>query len=122
MANLFSDLNLGKGSRPWTSSGRDDRGAHSGRGTVFWNLRTDRPGQAIPLPTCDFGPLLTFAFKRHRGSTVRGSTAARTTERSARDLHNSELRGLHQGCWLLIVNSCLPLPPCCRSALPLNGK
>ncbi|KAI3429764.1 hypothetical protein D9Q98_010077 [Chlorella vulgaris] len=93
MANLFSDLNLGKGSRPWTSSGRDDRGAHSGRGTVFWNLRTDRPGQAIPLPTCDFGPLLTFAFKRHRGSTCPASQWKVTTWKPPQptDLHLAQV-------------------------------
>lgn len=63
--NLFTDLNLGLGARPFASGGRSDRGAHSGRLNTFWNVRAGS-GAALALPPCDFGPLLGF-FGSYRG-------------------------------------------------------
>jgi hypothetical protein len=48
--NLFARLDLGKGSRPFKSGGRDDRGAHTGRQTTFWNLGTPPRGDPPPRP------------------------------------------------------------------------
>ncbi|EFN56045.1 hypothetical protein CHLNCDRAFT_145493 [Chlorella variabilis] len=38
-ANLFTDVDVGYGLRPFASGGRKDRAAHSALGTTFWNLR-----------------------------------------------------------------------------------
>ena len=103
-ANLFTDIDTGAGKRPFASSGRGDRGAHTGaaaqhhacfalcscqsvntllllliqtgmpgagRGTTFWNIRGKTVTMA--LPTCDFGPLLTFVGN-FGGNKVRAHT------------------------------------------------
>ena len=46
--NLFTNLDIGDPKRMWASSGRGDRGPHSGARTTAWNLRhnggeVDRP-------------------------------------------------------------------------------
>lgn len=74
--NLFSDIDLGCGYRPFGSSGLVENGAYSGRGETFWNLRATsrcpphprRPTPRIDLgwfrlPGCDFGPHLNFVGK-----------------------------------------------------------
>ncbi|KAL4422481.1 hypothetical protein ABPG75_008678 [Micractinium tetrahymenae] len=58
--NLLSNINVGRGTRPFQSGGAQYRGAHSGANVTWWNLqRAD--GGAIALPPCDYGPLLLFA-------------------------------------------------------------
>ncbi|EFN58659.1 hypothetical protein CHLNCDRAFT_140927 [Chlorella variabilis] len=59
-ANLFTVLSLGLGTRPFASGGRSDRGAHAGRGNTFWGLRP-ASGAPLPLPACEFGPLLNLS-------------------------------------------------------------
>ncbi len=49
--NLFARLDLGRGTRPFKSGGRGDRGAHTGRQTTFWNLGT--PPRGDPPPRCE---------------------------------------------------------------------
>ena len=56
--NLFTNLDLGKGTRPFASSGAHGRGAHSGGYNVYWNLLS-RDCWALPFD--DFGHHLTFA-------------------------------------------------------------
>lgn len=51
--NLFTDIDLGKGERPWLSGGGRNRGKHSGIGTTFWNLRSNK---SLDMPLPDFGP------------------------------------------------------------------
>lgn len=58
-ANLFTNLNMGHGTRPFASGGRGDRGAHAGRGNTYWFLRS-ASGRPLYLPGCDFGPILNF--------------------------------------------------------------
>ncbi|PSC69079.1 band 7 [Micractinium conductrix] len=58
-ANLFTNLNMGWGTRPFASGGRGDRGAHAGRGNTFWRLHS-ASGRPLYLPGCDFGPILNF--------------------------------------------------------------
>ncbi|PSC76612.1 3-hydroxyisobutyrate dehydrogenase family isoform B [Micractinium conductrix] len=72
--NLFTDIDLGCGWRPFASSGLLENGDNSGRDEVFYNLRTTRarcpvtPKFPAPptrvgwstLPSCDFGPLISF--------------------------------------------------------------
>ncbi|KAL4425120.1 hypothetical protein ABPG77_008225 [Micractinium sp. CCAP 211/92] len=68
MANLFTNINLGKNTRAFQSSGRKDRGAHTGRGTAFWNVfSTAKP--VVELPDCDYGPYLSFMLPRWKGNT-----------------------------------------------------
>jgi len=56
-SNLFSNLNCGRGTRPFASGGSHDRGAHAGAYTTYWNIRAESP---MNLPPPDFGPLLNF--------------------------------------------------------------
>ncbi|KAL4430794.1 hypothetical protein ABPG75_006050 [Micractinium tetrahymenae] len=59
--NLFTNLDCGKCLRPWQSGGDGGRGAHSAANTTFWGIWSSRPTtKPWPLPTCDFGPLLTW--------------------------------------------------------------
>jgi hypothetical protein len=44
-SNLFSNLDLGAGTRPFNSGGAGNRGAHSGAYSTFWNLRANKPLQ-----------------------------------------------------------------------------
>lgn len=68
--NLFSNLNVGLGTRPFESGGKQSRGAHSGRGNTYWNLHS-QSGRALNLPGCQFGPFLTFVG-RYKGSQCPG--------------------------------------------------
>lgn len=68
--NLFTNLNMGVGTRPFASGGRSDRGAHSGRGNVYWGLHT-KSGRPMGLPDCGFGPMLNFVGP-FVGAEVRG--------------------------------------------------
>lgn len=72
MANLFSNLDVGKNTRPFASGGRKDRGAYTGRGATFWNIRAGAGASStsIKLPKCDFGPFLTFVLQKRSGGTV----------------------------------------------------
>ena len=51
--NLFTDIDLGAGTRAWASGGGPNLGKHSGARETFWNLRARKP---IPYPPGDFGP------------------------------------------------------------------
>ena len=46
--NLFSNLDVGNARRVWASSGRSDRGPHSGVRATFWNLRAEKGKFAPP--------------------------------------------------------------------------
>lgn len=56
--NLFTNLHLGKGTRPFASSGAHGRGAHSGAYNMYWNLLSEN---CWDLPSSDFGHSLLFA-------------------------------------------------------------
>lgn len=56
--NLFTDLHLGKGSRPLASSGAHGRGPHAGAYNTYWNLISDNCWE---MPDTDFGHHLVFA-------------------------------------------------------------
>lgn len=58
--NLFVELKLGKGTRPFASSGAHGRGPHSGAHNVYWNLVSDG---CWTQPDTDFGHELVFAGK-----------------------------------------------------------
>lgn len=51
--NLFTDIDLGRGKRPWWSGGGADLGRHSAGRNVFWNLRA--AGELRP-PASEWGP------------------------------------------------------------------
>lgn len=50
--NLFTQLDLGKGSRMWKGGGGHALGRHCGAGGTFWNIQAEQP-QKYPK---DFGP------------------------------------------------------------------
>ncbi|MFH1499160.1 MAG: glycosyl hydrolase family 28-related protein [Verrucomicrobiota bacterium] len=51
--NLFTMIDVGKGTRPWASGGGLALGKHSGARATFWNLRSERP---LPYPKEDYAP------------------------------------------------------------------
>lgn len=50
---LFTDIDLGQGTRPWRSGGGDSLGRHAGARVTFWNLRAASP---LPEPPPAFAP------------------------------------------------------------------
>lgn len=54
--NLFTDFDAGDPARLFASSGREDRGPHSGARTTFWCIRGK--GNVPPLPPAEHWPLL----------------------------------------------------------------
>ena len=56
-SSLFSQLDLGAGTRPFNSGGSSNRGAHAGAYNTYWNIRAARP---LQLPPDNFGRVLTF--------------------------------------------------------------
>jgi hypothetical protein len=46
--NLFTDLDCGSGKRVWDSSGRGDRGPHTGARETFWNIRCTDTFAKVP--------------------------------------------------------------------------
>lgn len=57
--NLLSNIDVGAGTRPFSSSGQVIRGAHAAANNTWWNIYSSR-GTDLNLPDCDFGPLLNF--------------------------------------------------------------
>jgi len=52
-ANLFTELDLGAGTRMYKCGGGQNLGRHSAAWTTFWNIRADQP---LHAPPADFGP------------------------------------------------------------------
>jgi hypothetical protein len=50
---LYTDIDVGKGARPWRSGGGDALGKHAGARTTFWNVRGAGP---LPEPAIPYGP------------------------------------------------------------------
>ena len=69
-ATLYSDLNLGKASRPFTSGGGGNNGFPAAAYTTFWNLKSDR-NKAIYIAKrtsfgpCTYGALMAFVGNFH---------------------------------------------------------
>lgn len=57
-SNLYTDLDMGAGTRPFNSGGAQGAGPHSGAFATFWNLRSG--GKRLALPDPGFGPALNF--------------------------------------------------------------
>jgi lysophospholipase L1-like esterase/ribosomal protein L21E len=52
-SNLYTDIDIGKGTRMYSSGGGDALGLHAGAWTTFWNIRAGRPQK---WPNSDYGP------------------------------------------------------------------
>ncbi|MDF2441405.1 MAG: hypothetical protein JWN98_2389 [Abditibacteriota bacterium] len=52
-ANLFTNIDIGAGTRMYRSGGGADLGRHAGAWTTFWNIRSQRPQS---WPATNFGP------------------------------------------------------------------
>lgn len=52
-AHLFTDIDIGKGTRMYAAGGGAGRGLHSAAWTTWWNIRAARPQQA---PSRNYGP------------------------------------------------------------------
>jgi hypothetical protein len=93
--NLFSDIDMGEGTRMWASGGGEALGKHCGARGTFWNLRARRP---LAPPPANFGPPSINLVG------VRGDRAAETSEDGRwfehpdataiepADLHEAQLR------------------------------
>jgi len=64
-SSLFSNLDCGEGKRPFDSGGSNNRGAHSGAYSTFWNVHASGP---LKYPAKDFGPLLNFIGMKFGGT------------------------------------------------------
>ncbi len=51
--NLFSDIDIGLGTRPWQCGGGADLGKNTGARETFWNIRARQP---LSYPPSGFGP------------------------------------------------------------------
>jgi hypothetical protein len=73
-ANLYTDLDLGQGSRPFRSGGAAGTGPNAAAHQTFWNLKSRQP---LTLPDAGFGPLMNYV-----GLQTRESAALRVGARS----------------------------------------
>lgn len=76
-ANLFTDIDVGRGTRPFYSGGAEGRGANTGRATTFWNVRSSAPARPLQLPPCgrDYGAMVNFVGS-FKGGKVRSGEEA----------------------------------------------
>ena len=65
---LYDDINIGKGTRAFTTGGKSATGQPTAGFSTFWNIR-QRGGEAITVPGCMYGPNLNFVgnFKSKKG-------------------------------------------------------
>ncbi|WIA36046.1 hypothetical protein OEZ86_007405 [Tetradesmus obliquus] len=66
-ANLYTDLDLGQGSRPFRSGGAAGAGPHAAAYQTFWNLKSRQP---LTLPDAGFGPLANYVGLQTRESAA----------------------------------------------------
>jgi hypothetical protein len=55
---LWTDLDVGRGTRVWKSGGAGNRGPHTAAYDTLWNVHGQRP---LPLPPADYGPRMNLA-------------------------------------------------------------
>lgn len=65
--NLYTNLNLGIGGRPFESAGGGDRGPQTARYSTLWNVSANNN---LSLPSCLFGPQMTFVGVRSTTSSA----------------------------------------------------
>lgn len=73
--NLWTNLDVGKGTRPFASSGNASRGAHAARLNTWWNIYSSlASAPALKLPECGYGVLENFigAFGAPLGAAPAG--------------------------------------------------
>lgn len=63
-SSLFSQLDVGAGTRPFNSGGSSNRGPHAGAHNTYWNIQATVP---LQLPAVDFGPMLNFVGVKTNG-------------------------------------------------------
>ena len=82
---LYEDIDLGKGSRPFTTGGKSASGLPSAGFSTFANIRSSSD-EPIALPGCKYGPNLNFFgnFKRRKNMrSCRGWTVSDSIDRGA---------------------------------------
>ena len=68
--NLYTDIDIGAGTRPWKCGGGGSLGKHCAARETFWNIRSKRP---ISLPPKRFAPaMLNFVGMQNRLPTQTG--------------------------------------------------
>ena len=94
-ANLFSNIDVGKGTRIWKSGGSTALGKHAGAWTTFWNIRADTP---INSPPDNFAPDLinivgiTTTQPKQTSPTGKWFEPLDTSTIEPKDLHEAQLR------------------------------
>jgi len=68
--NLFTNIDLGRGSRAFQSSGGSRRGSQTAAYATFWNIRADAK---FSLPSPNFGPLLNFVGLKTNATSASSS-------------------------------------------------
>ncbi|EFN53345.1 hypothetical protein CHLNCDRAFT_137073 [Chlorella variabilis] len=59
--NLWSNIDVGLGSRTFQSSGAASKGAHAAANNTWWNIyASSRPTASLAIPDCGYGPLLNY--------------------------------------------------------------
>ena len=84
--NLFTNLQLGKGSRPFASSGAHGRGPHAGAYNTYWNLISEN---CWAVPDADFGHSLIFAGAQSATACSVPHDQSLSTLMHPRDLHDA---------------------------------
>jgi len=89
-ANLFTDLDCGRGGRIWHCGGGADLGRQSGAWETFWNLRCGGPMQDLPEGWCPLINLVGLPLKRAARREATG-TWFESAGIVPRDLHAAQL-------------------------------
>ena len=93
-ATLYSNLNLGKASRPFTSGGDGNNGFPAAAYTTFWNLKA-AGNRAVSIPnrtqfgSCTYGALLTFMGRFH-GTTCKSYYVGQDPKPQPSDIFSSQ--------------------------------
>ena len=87
---LYDNINLGKGTRPFTTGGRPATGQPTAGFSTFWNTRK-ADGEAIVVPGCRYGPHLNFVGNFKSKTKCRGWVVKPSKSVLPRTLFGSEL-------------------------------
>jgi hypothetical protein len=85
---LWTNLDMGAGTRPFGSGGSANRLPHSAAFSTFWNLKARK---GMKLPPTDFGPKLNFVAANATGTGRAGWSVEALSNVCQTDLHTTEL-------------------------------
>lgn len=86
---LYDDINLGEGTRAFTSGGKKATGQPSAGFSTFWNIRMDG-GESISIPGCQYGPNLNFIGNFKSRKSCKGRLVKTTKYTVPKRLYESQ--------------------------------